>query len=462
MSLLVKGGTVVTSSGERRADVRVVDGLIERVESDIAPAREDEVHDVEGLYVMPGFIDPHVHARDPGLTAKEDFGHLTRAAAAAGITTVLVMPNATPPVLDPDSFEDRARHHEASAHVDFGLWGLVLGRETATDLVALRDAGIVAAKLFWGYAFDRKSLTLRYDTVDASDADVIPPATNGDVWNLLHAAEDAGVLIGVHCEDHSLLTEASAVRGPAAGLVDLMNVRPDEAESIAVAAVIEIARATRARAHILHTSTARSAVLVRRAQADGIPVSAETCPHYLTLDPERLDAAAASTKMYPPVRGASDREGLWEAVADGTLGTLSSDHAPHTSSDRALSFERQPAGIAGTQTLVPVLLDAFRQRGLPLSMLVERLSESTASLYGLAPRKGTLQPGADGDLAIVDLDRLWRIDPEGLYSKDRASPWNGVEGRGMAVAAFVRGRAVMLDGRPLSEPTGRLVRPSRA
>jgi allantoinase len=461
VTTLLKGGTLVTPSGERRADVLISDGRIARVDESMAPA-SGEVIDVTGLHVFPGFIDPHVHARDPGQTEKEDFGHLTRAAAVGGVTTVLVMPNAVPPVTDRASFDSRASHHERTGHVDFGLWSLVLGREGVTDLADARSAGIVAAKLFWGYSFDRRTQTLRYSGLDADPGEILPAASAGDVWQLFQAAEAAGVMIGVHCEDHAIVTTATRLYGPARGPGDLLRTRPPEAESIAVAAIIELSRASGARAHIMHTSSARSVSLVRRAQAEGVAVSAETCPHYLTLEPTTDKGRGSNLKVYPPVRGVQDAEALWGGVVDGTIESLSSDHAPHARFDRQGPYEQQPAGIAGTETMVQVLLDAARRRSIPLTVLSERLSEGTARVFGLHPRKGRLAEGADADLTVVDLERQWQISESALHSKDQVSPWDGVRGIGAPVMTIVRGRIVARDGRPVGEPSGRLVRPSES
>ena len=459
MRRLVRGGTLVTAAGERTADVLIDGETIERVGPNLSRESADADIDATGLHVFPGFIDPHVHARDPGLTQKEDFAHLTRAAAAGGITTVLVMPNAVPAVTDVVTFDRQATQHEATAHIDFGLWALALGNETSTDLARLAEAGAVATKLFWGYAFDRRTGTLRYDAVDAMDPDVIPPAGNGDVWRLLRAAGESGIVVGVHCEDHSVTTVAAAAGAPARSPTELMVSRPAEAEAVAVASLIELARASGARIHVLHTSTARSVELIRRARADGIAVTAETCPHYLTLDPHDLTGPAARTKVYPPLRGGAEAEALWEGLSDGTIESVSSDHAPHGPTDRSGPYEDQPAGIAGTQSMVPVVIDAARRRGVPLGVLAERLSEGAARLYGLYPRKGSLDAGADADLTMVDLESPWRIDAADMYSKDRQSPWQGMEGRGRPVVAMVRGRIVMRDGRPVGEPAGHIVKP---
>lgn len=459
MIRLIRGGTLVTSTSEHRGDILIVDGLIDRVSDEISGVQPDDILDASGLHVFPGFIDSHVHVRDPGQTDKEDFAHASDAAAAGGITTILVMSNTVPPITQAEEVDARARYYEASARVDFGLWALALGHETPEALRSLRDAGIVATKLFWGYAFDRTTRTLRYDAVAASDPDIIPPATTGDVWRLFESAERAGVIVGVHCEDHSLVTAAAAARPRPETLRDLALARPAVAETVAVASVVELARATGARAHVLHCSAARSAELVRRARSDGVDITAETCSHYLTLDPDELAGSQRDGKVYPPPRGGDDTEGLWRAVEDGTIGSLSSDHAPHAGAERTGPYADQPAGIAGTETMVQTLLDAALRRQLPLPLLADRLSEGSARLYGLYPRKGSLEVGTDADLTIVDLERQWTVTPAALHSKDRSSPWEGTQGRGKAVLAMVRGNVVMRDGEPVGEPVGRIVKP---
>ena len=457
MKTIIRSGTVVTATDTRHADVLIEDGRILHVGPDVDASVADEVIDASGLHVFPGFIDPHVHTRDPGLTHKEDFVHATRAAAAGGITTMLVMPNTVPPTDDEAAITKHARAQAPSAHVDFGSWALAVGNESIADLVALREAGAVAVKLFWGYAFDRGSKTLVYDS-STGTGDVIPPASNGDVWRLFRHANEAGILVGVHCEDHAIVSAASATVGPATGATALATTRPVVAESVAVAAVIEIAHATGARAHVVHASSARSVKLLRQARADGVEVSAETCPHYLTLDPERLDASGL--KAYPPVRGGQDAEALWTAVIDGTIGSLSSDHAPHAADERIGPFDRRPAGIAGVQTTTQVLVDAFLRRQVPLQVLADRLSTGSARLYGIYPTKGSIEVGADADITIVDTSARWQIRAADLESKDRSSPWDGVSGRGAAVLAMVRGNVIMREGRPVGPPMGRWIVPA--
>ena len=227
MSLtLVRGGTVVSSEGRRAADVLCEDGRIAAVLDPGAEVAADEVVDATGLLVFPGFIDPHIHPRDPGDTHKEDFAHASRAAAVGGITTLLVMPNAAPPVTDVASYRRRAEEHGAVAHVDFGLWGLSLGMANIGDLAGLFAEGAVAVKLFWGYALDKESKRLVYNTADKAPEDVIPPATTGEVMQIFQAIAAADGILAAHCEDRDILDVAQRELGHAPQAYSELKRRP--------------------------------------------------------------------------------------------------------------------------------------------------------------------------------------------------------------------------------------------
>lgn len=459
MKTVVAGGTIVTSSGRRRADVVCDDGrVVEVVEPRRWSMAECDVIDAAGHHVLPGLIDPHVHSRDPGMTNKEDFAHATRAAAAGGITTILEMPNAIPAVIDPDVLRDRALAHAVTAHVDFGLWGLALGRDSAPLLPDLRDAGAVAMKVFWGFYFDRGSGQLIYSERDGRSRAAAPPASTGEMWELLAAAAACGITVGVHCEDRTILDAAARRHSRPEDYEALLQSRPDVAESAAVAALIELVRDTGAHGHVLHVSSARSADLIRRARADGLPVSGETCPHYLTLTADDYSTIGPAMKIFPPVRRKSDQEALWAALLDGTIASIGSDHAPHSAAERSQAFADQPAGAVGVETMVPVMLDQVSRGRISLPRLVEVLSEATAKTFGLYPRKGAIIPGADADFTIVDLQRRWTIRNERLHSKTKLSPWHGRSGLGAPVTVVLRGRVVARDGEPVGKPSGTFIR----
>jgi allantoinase len=458
--LVLAGATVMTPTGPRVLDVVCDEGTVTMLSDPGTVAAGNEVLDLAGMHVLPGVIDPHVHTRDPGLTYKEDFGHATRAAAAGGITTILEMPNVIPPVTDAASLGARAREHQPAAHVDFGLWTLALGRESAAALGDVRSAGAVAAKLFWGYAFDRRTGALVYDAAGLPPEHLIPAADTGEVWNLFRQAAAADLLLGIHCEDQGVLR--AAANGPAGDYEALLQARPPEAETSAVGLAIELARATGARIHILHVSSERGAELVRRGKADGVRVTAETCPHYLTLVAADYLRIGPALKIFPPVRRDSDRLALISAVEDGTIDSIGSDHAPHSLEEREAPFAQQPAGAVAVETMVPVLLDLVASGALSLMRLTVALTEGTARLYGLYPAKGTITVGSDADFTVVDLAAEWRIDNARLHSKTRLSPWHGKTGLGRPMMTVVRGNVVMRDSEPVGLPSGRFIRPVSA
>lgn len=462
MRLTIRNGIVVTPQGRYEADIECEDGrIVGLVEVGAAPRGSEDI-DASGLLVFPGFIDPHVHSRDPGLTEKEDFAHSTRAAAAGGITTLFEMPNAIPPVSDVAVFRERAEHHAAVAFVDFGLWAISLGAENLGELPALVDEGVIGIKLFWGYALHRETKQLVYNLADEPPENLILPPGNGDVFDLFKQVARAGGLLAAHCEDREVIEAAQrSLDGAMEEYEDFLAGRPDTAEAATVALGAEFARATGCRFHVVHTSSARGVKIIRAAQRDGVSISAETCPQYLTLTDESYPSVGALMKVYPPIRKAEDREELWEGVRDGTIMSLGSDHAPHTTEQKQGDLATAPAGAVGVETLVPVLLNEVSEGRISPEQLAWTLSEGTARLYGIYPQKGAILPGSDADFTIVDPEAEWTIRNEDLHSKHPLSPWNGLKGRGAAKLGVVRGRVVMRDGAPVGEPQGCLVRPER-
>src|SRR6266536_4052416 len=254
MRLRVANGTLITSRGQTRADVVCRDGVVERIGETSTEAVDQQI-DATGLLVFPGFIDPHVHSRDPGLTHKEDFAHSTRAAAAGGVTTLLEMPNAIPPVTNAALFEDRAAQHGRVAFVDFGLWGLALGAENLADIGGLFEPGAVAVKLFWGYALDRRTRALVYNVASEVAENLIQPPDNGDVLALCQAVARAGGVLGAHCEDRGVIDAAERSLGHRiTTYADMLQIRPDTAEAVSIAIAAELSAASGCHIHVVHTS----------------------------------------------------------------------------------------------------------------------------------------------------------------------------------------------------------------
>jgi allantoinase len=459
MRLRVKHGTVVNSRGRIPADILCVDGKIASIEAPGSRSPVDDEIDASGLLVFPGFIDPHVHSRDPGLTHKEDFAHSSRAAAAGGITTLLEMPNSVPPVTDVATLLAKAAHYEDSAHVDFGLWALSLGADNLQEIPRLVAEGVVGVKLFWGYALHRVTKQLVYNLADEPPENLILPPDNGVVLELFSVIAKTGALLAAHCEDRGVLASAQrALARPLSSYEDLLTARPDTAEAASIALGVEFSRAAGCRFHVVHMSSERGVAIVRQAQKDGISVSAETCPHYLSLTDRDFASIGALMKVYPPVRTKRDQDALWGAVGDGTICSLGSDHAPHTIDEKRQSLAVQPAGTIGVETLVPVMLNQMSNGRIDAERLAWVLSEGTARLYGLYPRKGALLPGSDADFTLVDPEADFTIMNESLHSKHPISPWHRHRGRGRVRLGILRGEVIMRDGSPDGPPRGQFVR----
>ncbi len=460
MRLRVRNGTVITKDGSSRADIVCRDGTIEQV-GGVQPGSDaiDEEIEASGLLVFPGFIDPHVHSRDPGLTHKEDFAHSTRAAAAGGATTICEMPNAIPPVSSAAIFEARAAHHELVASVDFGLWGIALGPENLAEIAGLFAAGVVGVKLFWGYALHRSTQMLVYNLSDAEPADLIQPPTAGEVLEVCREVARAGGLLAAHCEDRGVIDAAERSLGrPIETYAELLQIRPDTAEAVSIAIAGELSAATGCRFHVVHAASARGIQAVRRAQSAGARLTAETCPHYLTLSADDFPTLGVMMKVFPPIRERADQAALWQAVEDGTISSIGSDHAPHTRAEKALGLASAPAGVAGLETMVPLLVDAMLAGRLSAERLAAVLSEDTARLYGLWPRKGSLAPGADADFTLIDPESTTLVDSTRLHSKEPQTPWQNRRLRGAVDRTILRGDVIARGGEVLVERRGRLVR----
>jgi dihydroorotase len=459
MRLVIRNGTVVSPRGQYPWDVICEDESIAALQKRGTAVDADEEIDATGLLVFPGFIDPHVHSRDPGLTEKEDFAHSTRAAAAGGVTTILEMPNVVPPVSDVASFRERAAQHARVAFVDFGLWGISLGAANLADLPALVEEGAVGVKLFWGYALHRHTKQLVYNLADESPENLLLPPGNGEVYEIFRTMAGTGGLLAAHCEDREIIESSQRALGrEVSDYEDILASRPDIAEAAPIALGVELARGTGCRFHVVHMSSARGVQIIRAARRKSQDITAETCPQYLTLSAESYAEVGPIMKVYPPVRRTADRDALLRGVADGTISSVGSDHAPHTVEQKSKGLATAPAGAIGVETMVRVLLNEAAAGRITAERLAWVLAEGTARLYGLFPRKGVIQPGADADITLVDPNAEWTIDNRRLHSKHPLSPWNGFTGRGLPMFGLLRGRVIMRDLEPVGEPRGRLVR----
>jgi dihydroorotase-like cyclic amidohydrolase len=436
-------------------DVAVAGGRVIEVAGGLPPGM-DEV-DASGLWVLPGAIDAHVHSRDPGFPEKEDFGSLTAAAAAGGVTTVVDMPNTVPAVDSAPVFEEKVEIASSKALVDFALWGAVRSTSTATDVDGLLDGGAVGLKVFLGYALRRSNRQILY-TADLGDPDLEGPPGYGTLARLAPQLARRGAPLAVHCEDPDVLREFAR---PLGSYADVLRSRPALAEVIAIEALAAISGETGVDAHVVHLSSAAGLAAVRRAKAAGARLSVETCPQYLWLTEADFERLGGVLKMYPPVRQAADREALLEGLREGVIDRVATDHAPHTDEENlAVPLDGTAPGSPGVETLYLSCLELGRRLGDP-ARAVRWVCEAPARALGLYPRKGAVLPGADADLVLVDPNAETVVTAERMHSRQRHGALEG-QRFGFAVrAVWSRGELVARDGEPVGAPgRGRLVRPN--
>ena len=454
--LVIAGGTVGTTGGPRLVDVHVSDGVITALEDHSArqPAGA-RVVDAAGMYVLPGAIDVHVHGRDPGFPEKEDFGSLTAAAAAGGVTTVIDMPNTIPGVDSGGVLESKAALARSKAHVDFGLWGLIRSSSTVDQLESLAQSGAIGFKAYLGYAFSVSRKQVQYSP-DSDDPDLEAPPDYGTLLRLAPVVAELGLPLVIHAEDPGIL---SAFRRPLESYADVLASRPPEAEAVAIAAAAAITDSFGARLHIAHLSSALGLGAAEAAIRDGSRLSLETCPQYLWLTDGDFAKRGTSMKMYPPVRTAADRQALVDGVDRGVIGIVATDHAPHTDIEKARSLEDAAAGSPGVQTLYLSCLELAKRLG-DVWKVQKWVCEAPAALIGLQESKGRIAPGFDADLAIVDPKRGTVFRPANMKSKQKHGALEGLESSFSIVEVYVRGRSVVRKGRPVGEAIGRMVKPS--
>ena len=424
MTLLLRGGRVIDPRNgvDRVCHLLIRDGVIDTIGADPGTAA-DRTIDCDRQVVTPGLIDLHVHLREPGFEYKEDLQSGLTAAVAAGFTGVCPMPN-TRPVSDsrPDmEFLIRESRRISLARL-WPVGAVTLGQEGTqlTEFGQLRKGGAVA---------------LSDDGQPISDSMVMRRS--------LEYALKFELPIFVHAEDPGLSADGAMNEGLAATRMGLSGT-PCAAESAMVARDIQIAALTGGRVHFLHVSCARSVELIRMAKAEGISVTAETCPHYWELTDEAVDGYRTDAKMFPPLRAESDRLAVRAALADGVIDTIGSDHAPHAPYEKALEFVGAPNGIIGLETTVPLALNLVRDGVIDWQRFVRYLSVNPAAVIGVDG--GHLSPGSAADVTVIDPEESWVVERDTIRSKSINTPFLGATMTGRATACIVGGRVVMERG----------------
>ncbi|MDR1869691.1 MAG: dihydroorotase family protein [Treponema sp.] len=423
--LILKNGTVVTSSESFAGDVAVSNGKIVKTGKLENDDTADEVYDAGGKHILPGIIDAHVHFRDPGLTEKEDFESGSAAAAFGGITLAADMPNVIPVTSTVERFNEKTRIAGEKSYIDFALFALA--PDNLTEMEGLRKAGALGFKVFFG----------------TSTGDIAAPSPSS-LFEMMSQCAKTGMRIGFHAEISELNSHFTEICKNAEGVKNgrlLEQARPVLSEILAIQIIIRYAQSTGAKIHIHHVTSADGALFIAEAKKTGVKISAETCPHYLLLDADRVCA-----RVYPPIRDKAHHDGLWNALKNGTIDMIASDHAPHTANEKNLPFWEAPAGLCGVETLVPLFLNEVNKGKLSLNDFVRLASEAPAKIWGIYPQKGNLLPGADADLTVVDMKRKTKISADRLHSKSKTSPYDGMETEGTVASTIVRGKFVVKDG----------------
>ncbi len=446
-SVLIKGGLLILPNQKPfKGDVRIVEGRVEEVGRALSRGDAEEVLNVDGMLVMPGVVDEHVHMREPGLEYKGDFTHGTMGAAVSGVTTVLEMPNTRPPVENSSALRSKAELLRSKAYVDFGLYG-VIHDSNVHELEDMVAEGAVGFKIFLGPTTGN-----------------IPPPDDGSLYEAMLKSARLGVTLAFHAENADLVkyftrvVRASGRADPAAHEA----ARPPICEEDAVQRLILFSRRTGGHAHIVHMSAREGVELLRTARCEGVRVTGETCPHYLILSSSDYVKYGTTIKVNPPIRGEEHQRALWRAVLDGTISALGSDHAPHSSKEKRGNVWECAAGFIGVQTLLPLMLHQALNGRLPLSKIPELMSEAPAKIFGIWPRKGALQPGSDGDLVVVDPRGETVVGREWLKAKHPITPFLGWRLRGRVKYVILRGMIIAKDYELLSsKPSGLWIRSSR-
>src|SRR5690349_3931482 len=422
--LVVRSRRAITPCGEIPAAIAVEGGRIVAIHPYDAKLVADKDVDLSDTVLLPGLVDTHVHVNEPGRTEWEGFASATRAAAAGGVTTIIDMPlNSLPPTVDVAALRAKQAAATGQCHVDVGFWGGAIPGNAAA-LPGLHAAGVFGFKAF----------------LADSGVPEFPPVDRAQLAAAMAAAD---ALFVIHAEDPDHLHDAAS----SAAYADFLSSRPADAEHAAVATAIEVARAAGRRVHILHLSAASALPLIAQAKADGVRVTAETCPHYLTLDAAEVPDGATEFKCCPPIRDAANADLLWAALADGLITCVVSDHSPCTPELKRQDtgdFAAAWGGIASVQLGLPVIWTSARARGFSLADVVSWMASRPADLAGLAG-KGRIAVGADADLVAFDPEAHFTVDPARLHHRNPVTPYAGKVLAGVVRTTWLRGRTVTGD-----------------
>ncbi|TDC01902.1 allantoinase AllB [Nonomuraea longispora] len=427
--LVVRSRRTVTPEGVRPAAVAVRGEKIAALYDHAAPLDAAEDIDLRDLALLPGLVDTHVHVNEPGREHWEGFASATRAAAAGGVTTIVDMPlNSLPPTVDVAALEAKLRVAAGQCQVDVAFWGGAVPGNVK-ELAPLLERGVCGFKCF----------------MSPSGVEEFPPLGLSEARQALEEIAGLGGVMVVHAEDPALLGEPS---GPT--YREFLDSRPEQAERSAVEQVVRLAGETGARVHVLHVSSASCLDVLEQARARGVAVTAETCPHYLTLAAEEVPEGETAYKCCPPIRPEANRDLLWDGLGRGVLSCVVSDHSPSPAALKVPDFAAAWGGVASLQLGLRAVWTEASRRGYGLADVARWMSANPAALAGISG-KGGIEPGNDADLVAFDTAASSPVDAAALHHRNPVTAYHGRTLKGAVLTTWLRGRPV--DG----EPCGRLL-----
>lgn len=455
--VIIRRGTLITPDGAILADLGIAEGRIQALEPDLPGAAHSTI-DADGLDILPGLIDAHVHFNDPGRAHWEGWATGTCALAAGGGTLAIDMPlNANPPTINAAAFAAKCAAASV-ALTDFALWGGIVPGNRA-ELPALAELGVVGFKAFLS---------------NSGIAD-FPAVDDLTLYEGMQTAAALGCVVAVHAENDAITAglAAQAVAAGRIGVADYLASRPVLAELEAIQRALLIAAEAGCALHVVHVSSGRGIALIAEARARGQDVTCETCPHYLVLTADDAERLGARAKCAPPLRDTAEQAALWAHLLTGNIDLIASDHSPAPPEAKGLhpdgsardphaSFFELWGGVAGVQATLPLLIDAgHHARGLPLTALATLTATNPARRFGLAQHKGRIAVGMDADLAFVERAAQYTLETADLHDRHRLSPYTGRTLRGQVVRTIRRGVTLFQHGQRVADGGGMLVRAQR-
>ena len=435
--LVIRSTHVISDIGDRPAAVCVSDGRIVTIAAfdEVIPAKKDIT--ITGA-LIPGLVDTHVHINEPGRTQWEGFESATKAAAAGGVTTVIDMPlNSIPPTTNVAALAVKKAAATGKCSVDVGFWGGSIPGNVS-DLKGLHDEGVFGFKCFLLH----------------SGVDEFPGSDLVDLTAALKELVTLDALMVVHAEDSIAIQKS--IKPSSRSYSEFLASRPKGAENVAIAQLIEQARTIKGRVHVLHLSSGDSLALIRSAKADGVRISAETCPHYLALTAEEIADGATQYKCCPPIREKINQDELWQGLKSGVIDLIVSDHSPCTEDLKIFDigdFQQAWGGISSLQLGISIIWTQAREQDVSLWQVMKWMSQKPAELAGLE-RKGAIKVGMDADFAEFDTEAQFTVEPTALFHKNQITPYQGKTLQGKIKQTWLRGELIYKDASMINSPHG--------